>query len=229
MLKKFLVVLMSLSMIFLTGCGAGGDEKKAGDDTAAKVETGDADKGKTSDESKVAKPDGKALIVYYSRTGDNYEVGVIEKGNTRIVADMIKDKIPGADVFEIKPVKDYPADYRECTEVAKAEKESDARPEIAGKVENFEQYDTIFIGYPNWWSDMPMLMYTFLESYDFNGKTIVPFCTSSSDYFIGKEELQKYAKGSTVLDGLGVRGKRCQENPEDVRKEVNAWLEKSGF
>lgn len=228
MLKKFLVVLMSLSMIFLTGCGAGGDEKKAGD-TQAKVETGDADKNKTSDESKAAKPGGKVLVVYYSRTGDNYEVGVIEKGNTRIVADMIKEKIPGADVFEIKPVKEYPADYRECTEVAKAEKEADARPEIAGKVQNFEQYDTIFLGYPNWWSDMPMLMYTFLESYDFNGKTIIPFCTSSSEYFIGKEEIQKYAKGSTVLDGLGIRGKRCQDDPGSVRKDVNEWLKKYGY
>lgn len=219
-MKKFLILFLSVfMMIFLTACGDVQESQPAPTEKNSPTE-------KVSEDNK---SHGKILIAYFSRTGDNYEVGVIDKGNTRIVADMIAESLGNADMFEIKPAKDYPADYRECTEVAKAEKESDARPEIVGKVENFEQYDTIFLGYPNWWSDMPMIIYTFIESYDFNGKTVIPFCTSSSESFIGKREIETYAKGSIVRDGLGVRGKRCQDNPDSVRQDVNKWLKSLGF
>lgn len=141
---------------------------------------------------------------------------------------MISEKV-GGDMFEIKPVKEYPVDYHECTEVAKAEKEKNLRPEYVGEVENFSDYDVIFLGYPNWWGDMPMIIYNFLEKNNFSGKKIIPFCTSASDNFIGKNEIEIYAKNSIVFDGLGVRGKRCQENPEIVRQDVNEWLKNSGF
>lgn len=89
----------------------------------------------------------KILIAYFSRTGKEYSVGNITKGNTKIIAEIISQKV-GADLFEIKPVKNYPLDYKECTKVASQEKAVKARPEIFGEVENFEQYDTIFLGYP---------------------------------------------------------------------------------
>ena len=131
-----------------------------------------------------------------------------------------------ADMFEIKTVKPYPADYRECTEVAKVELQENARPEIVGKVENFSDYDTIFLGYPIWWSELPMAVYTFLESYDFSGKKIIPFCTSAGNNLTGKENLiPQYAKGATIGQGIGIKGKRCQDEPDSVQKEVLQWLE----
>ena len=98
----------------------------------------------------------KVLVAYFSRTGEQYGVGNITEGNTAIVAKMIADKT-GGDLFEIKVVNDnYPGMYNALTEYAKKEKQQNARPEIIGKVENFDEYDTVFVGYPNWWVDMPM-------------------------------------------------------------------------
>lgn len=222
-MKKILVLMLSILMMLTAGCG--GDEKNSSVDTEKKVDTPATEKNSSAEE----KSGGKILIAYFSRTGDNYEVGIIEKGNTHIVADMIAEKT-GADMFEIKPVKEYPADYRECTEVAKQELADNARPEYVGKVENLEQYDTIFLGYPIWWSNLPPVVYTFLENNDFNGKTIIPFCTSAGEYMTGKEtDIPQFAKGSTVREGIGIKGKTCQDDPENVRAKVNSWLTNLGF
>ena len=213
----FMFVLSLVIMTMFTACGGGNDSSAQGTNSAKQEST----------ESK--KSDSKILVAYFSRTGDNYEVGFIEKGNTAIVAEMIAEKT-GADIFEIKPAKPYPQDYRECTEVAKAELEVDARPEIVGKVENMSQYETIFLGYPIWWSELPMPVYTFLESNDFKGKTIIPFCTSAGNYMTGKEEnIPHFAKGSKIREGIGIKGKLCQDNPEEVRKKVDAWLTSLNF
>ena len=215
-MKKILTLTLTLAiMILVTACGNTAQTPASTDNSAQAATT----------EDKTTTPNKKALIVYFSRTGENYEVGNIEKGNTHIVADFIAENVD-ADMFEIKPEVAYPADYRECTEFAKKEQESNARPKFVGQVENFADYDTIYLGYPIWWSDLPMVVYTFLESYDFNGKKIIPFCTSASDSFLGKEDIEKTAKGSTVLDGLGIRGKRCQENPDTVKTDVDNWLKK---
>ena len=215
-MKKILTLTLTLAiMILVTACGNTAQTPASTDNSAQAATT----------EDKTTTPNKKALIVYFSRTGENYEVGNIEKGNTHIVAEFIAENVD-ADMFEIKPEVAYPADYRECTEFAKKEQESNARPKFVGQVENFADYDTIYLGYPIWWSDLPMVVYTFLESYDFNGKKIIPFCTSASDSFLGKEDIEKTAKGSTVLDGLGIRGKRCQDNPDSVKTDVDNWLKK---
>lgn len=212
-MKKIFTALLSLLVIFIfTACG----------DISSN--TGQKNSSATSTTSKTDSTK-KALIVYYSRTGDNYEVGNIDKGNTHIAADIIAENVV-ADMFEIKPVEPYPFDYHECTEVAKIEQDANARPAYIGKVENFAQYDTIYLGYPIWWSDLPMIVYTFLEANDFNGKTIIPFCTSASEVFIGKEDIENYAEGSKVLDGLGIRGKDCQDKADKVRNMIKEWLNK---
>lgn len=173
--------------------------------------------------------DKKVLIAYFSRTGENYAVGNISKGNTHIVADIIGENVK-ADMFEIKTVKEYPAGYKDATEVAKKELEEQARPELQGKVGNMKDYDVIFLGYPIWWSDLPMPVYTFLESYDFNGKTIIPFMTSAGDYMTGKEDgIAEHAKGAKVLKGIGLEGKRAQDNPDAIRADVKKWLAGLGF
>ncbi|MBP5482924.1 MAG: hypothetical protein J6X99_01475, partial [Bacteroidales bacterium] len=119
----------------------------------------------------------RTLVVYFSRTGEQYTVGVIDKGNTAIVAEMIAEKT-GADLFEVLPVDDhYPMTYKELTDVAKQEQNDKARPAYAGELPDLSQYDTVFIGAPVWWGDWPMILYTVFENNDFSGKKLVPFST----------------------------------------------------
>jgi flavodoxin len=124
---------------------------------------------------------GKVLIAYYSRRGENYVNGSIKNlklGNTEVVAGKIKALLPDADVFQIDTTYEYSKDYMTCIEEAKQELREQARPEVKNPLESIDEYDTIILGYPNWWGTMPMVVYTFLESYDFTGKTIIPFCTN---------------------------------------------------
>ncbi|MBQ7498459.1 MAG: NAD(P)H-dependent oxidoreductase [Selenomonas sp.] len=219
--------MAGLGILGLAFAGCGEEAKPAASAPVAAVEGAAA-----SAESAAGNGSRKILVAYFSRKGDNYEVGYIEKGNTHILADIIAQELGGADTFEIKTVKEYPADYRECTEDAKQEKAQDARPKLAATVSDFVQYDTIFLGYPIWWSDLPMPVYTFLESYNWQGKTVIPFCTSAGDNMTGLEDrvIPRYAQGATLQDeGLGLRGKSVQDNPEEARTKVRAWLKKLGY
>ena len=156
----------------------------------------------------------KILIVYYSRTG-----------NTRTVAEYIH-KTVGGDIFEIKTVNSYPNEYQAVTEVARREQDTNARPELASNVDNMKQYSTIFLGYPNWWGTMPMFFFTFLESHNLTGKTIVPFCThEGSGMGRSVADIQKLSPKSTVRDGLAIRGKTAN----DSQKDVTAWLRRIGM
>ena len=225
-MKRILVFLTAVFMLAALVGGCGG-EKKA-DKPAAKPA---ATETKKAEAAPAPTAGGKKILVaYFSRTGEEYNVGVITKGNTAVVADAIAE-ITGADKFEIKTVKAYPQAYRETTEIAKKEKESNVRPEIVSKPENLKDYDTVFLGYPIWWTDLPMAVYTFLESNDFNGKTIVPFCTSAGSYMTGKESgIAEHAKGATVLNkGLGLPGRMSQEDPKAVKAEVEKWLKEIGY
>jgi len=172
----------------------------------------------------------KTLIAYFSRTGEQYSVGSITEGNTAIIAKMIADKTNG-ELFEIKVKNDnYPKNYTELTEYAKTEKQHNARPEIIGKVENFSDYDTIFIGYPNWWADVPMPVYTFIESYDFTDKNVIPFCTHEGSGLGGTQnKVQNAAKGSKLLTGFAVYGHIAQNDRQQADKQVLEWLKGLGF
>src|SRR5574344_1973543 len=116
----------------------------------------------------------RTLIVYFSRTGENYSVGTVKEGNTSILAKMIAEQTKGT-LFEVKPAKQYPADYKTTCDLAKKELNDGARPAILGDVRDFAAYDTVFIGYPVWWGDLPMAMYTFIEKHNFAGKVVIPF------------------------------------------------------
>ena len=175
--------------------------------------------------------DGKKLVVFFSHTGENYNVGYIEKGNTHIIADMIADAT-GADTFEIVPEKSYPKDsYNECIEIAKEELQSDARPAIKGDV-NVKDYDVIFIGYPNWWGNPPMCVYTFIEKHNWNGKTVIPFITHEGSGMGGTDrKIAAACKDSDTLTGKGlaVQGKVAQENQASAQKSVERWLKGLGM
>ena len=180
--------------------------------------------GNTS-QTTVMKNSKKVLVVFFSRTGENYSVGNIEKGNTHIIAEIIA-KETGGKLFRIETVNPYPDEYKACVEIAKAEKESNARPEIKGEV-RVEDYDIIFLGYPNWWGDMPMAVYTFIEKHNWNGKTVVPFCTHEGSGLSGTErKLKDACKGATVSEGLAVKGTTAQNSQPQALKTVQTWLKK---
>lgn len=165
------------------------------------------------------------LIAYFSRTGENYGVGYIEKGNTSIVADIIAEQTGGA-LFEIRTLSAYPDNYDEATEVAKQEQDVNARPELADNLEDISDYNVIFIGYPIWWSDMPMAVYTFLESHDLSGKTIVPFCTHAGSGLSSTESnISSMFPNATTLDGLAISGTTAQNNYEETEQAVINWLQ----
>ncbi|MBO6177576.1 MAG: flavodoxin [Selenomonadaceae bacterium] len=230
-MKKLLLGILSLTMIiFLTACGNAEEKTSVGKKaTTTEKSPSSVVKNDSSTQGAGAKTSKKILVAYFSRAGENYNVGYIEKGNTHIMADMIA-QVVGADTFEIKTAKPYPENYKECTEVAKQELAEEARPAIVGKVANWQNYDTVFLGYPIWWSYPPMAVYTFLESYDFSGKTVIPFCTSAGNVLTGKEsDLPRYGKGMTLRDGLGLEGKRVQENPDSAKDDVITWLTGLGF
>jgi len=171
----------------------------------------------------------KVLVVYFSRTGEQYGVGNIKEGNTAIVAKMIAEKTKG-DLFEIKLKNDtYPTEYRSLTEVAKEEKKANARPEIIGKVDNFADYDVVFIGTPNWWSDMPMAVYTFMEQYDWAGKKVAPFVTHEGSGLSTIPNKIKAVTGAEMLEGFSLYGHIAQNEREDAKIRVDEWLEKLGF
>lgn len=169
----------------------------------------------------------KGLITYYSRAGNNYVNGGIVNlpvGNTEVVAKMIQ-KMTGSELFRIDTVKDYPEGCQETTEVAKAELRSNARPEIKGQVDNMADYEMIFLGYPNWWGTMPMAVFTFLEAYDFAGKTILPFCThEGSGMGRSERDIKKICADANVLKGLAIRGGSVQQAETDIAD----WLENFG-
>ncbi len=180
--------------------------------------------GNTS-QTTVMKNSKKVLVVFFSRTGENYAVGNIEKGNTHIIAEMIAKETEGK-LFRIETVNPYPDEYKACVEVAKAEKESNARPEIKGDVK-VEDYDVIFLGYPNWWGDMPMAVYTFIEKHNWNGKTVVPFCTHEGSGLSGTErKLKDACKGAMVSEGLAIKGTTAQNSQPQALKTVQTWLKK---
>ena len=170
-----------------------------------------------------------ALVTYFSHTGENYNVGVIEEGNTAKLAKVIAEQT-GAELFEIVPVVDYPQSYDECLEVATAEQREGARPEYVGDVENWEQYDTVFIGYPIWWGEIPNIVYTFMENHDFAGKTVIPFNThEGSGQSHSQRDIENALPDATVLQGLAVRGATAQNDADATAKAVSDWLSGLGM
>ena len=174
--------------------------------------------------------EGKKLVVFFSHTGENYNVGHITQGNTHIIADMIADAT-GADRFEIEPVTDYPENYNACIAVAKQELQTGARPAIKGDIA-IEAYDVIFLGYPNWWGEAPMCLYTFIERHDWRGKTVIPFITHEGSGMGGTDRsIARACEGAAVAvgKGLAVQGKTAQHDRNAARERVTRWLEGLGL
>ena len=166
----------------------------------------------------------KTLIAYFSRADENYFAGqlrYIEVGNTERAAKMLS-QITGADLFKIDPVKAYAKDYNTCIEEARADQQNQARPELKRYLANIDQYDTIYLGYPNYWGTMPMAVFTFLERYDFSGKRIKPFCThEGSGLGRSENDLKKVCPKAIVEKGLAIVGSRV----DNSAKTLQLWAE----
>lgn len=168
---------------------------------------------------------GKVLIVYFSHAGENYSVGNIKVGNTKIVADEIK-KVTGGDVFEIIAEKNYDMPYMQLVKVAQEETENGEKPAYKGDVENLERYDTIFIGGPIWWGTYPQVMFTFFDKHDMNGKVIVPFTThEGSGLGSVVEDLKRLYPKANVTNAFSIAGHQVRGG----LGKVDDWLKGIGY
>lgn len=172
--------------------------------------------------------DPRVLIAYYSRAGQNYVGGDIVDlavGNTEVAAAMIR-AVTAGELFEIEAVGRYPVGYHETTDAARKELRENARPALSALPESIDGYDVVFLGFPNWWGTAPMPVFTFLESFDFGGKTIVPFCThEGSGMGRSERDISASCPGATVLEGLAIRGGAVHGVGDSIRR----WIESTGL
>lgn len=170
----------------------------------------------------------KILIAYFSRPGNNYVNGRIVNlpiGNTEIAAKELQS-LTGGSLFKIDPVKKYSEDYYTCTEEAQKELRANARPELSEYLDSIDGYDTILLGFPNWWGTMPMPVWTFLERCGFSGKTILPLCTNEGSGMGNSEaDIKKLCPGADVKRGLAIRGGSIGH----ADREIEGWIGKAGL
>jgi flavodoxin len=167
----------------------------------------------------------KYLVAYFSLAGDNYKVGVVKIGNTKLLAGHIA-KYLNADEFEIEGDNKYPEKYMDRVKQANKEKSQNLRPKLVRQIDNFSQYDTVFLGYPIWYGRPPMAFYTFLETYDFSNKNVYLFCThegsGQSGTFAHIKGLLPKANVST--NGLVMQGAHART--PGAKQEVESWIQK---
>ena len=165
----------------------------------------------------------KNLIVFYSRADENYVNGMIKHldiGNTELAAGII-EKFIDADVFKIEQMQAYAKDYNTCIAQAQEDQRRDARPELKAYPDSIDGYETIYLGFPNYWSTMPMAVFTFLEHFDFSGKTIKPFCThEGSGMGSSERDIRRLCPNAKVEKGLAIRGGSVKQ----ADKEIERWL-----
>ena len=167
---------------------------------------------------------GKNLVVYFSMP-DNVDDSTVvidgeTLGNTQYMAYVIQETV-GADIFRIEPETSYPTDHDELVDIAREEQSNNARPAIKDTIENFDTYENIFVGYPNWWGDMPMILYSFFDEYDFSGKTIIPFNTHGGSGFSGTiSTIKELEPNAEVLDGKSI----SRNDIQDAEQEIVDWV-----
>lgn len=165
----------------------------------------------------------KEIIVYFSRSGENYVRGRIQclsVGNTEAAAELLRERT-GARLFKLEPLAPYSQDYSRCIEEAKADQRRDARPELKDYPESLEEYETIYLGYPNYWGTMPMAVFTFLEHFDFTGKTIKPFCThEGSGMGRSERDIRRLCPTAKVEKGLTIHGAEVKTAGDALSKWI---------
>ena len=166
----------------------------------------------------------KTLIAYFSHIGENLqdnEIVTLTKGNTEVVAEKIA-QLTGGDLYKIEEEDPYPAKYMDCVNRARREDEDNIHPALkAGMKLNMDEYDTIYLGFPIWYRAYPRIVATFIDAYDFNGKTIKPFCTNDEGTFgISLLEMQGVMHGADIKDGLAIRGVNVHDSDDRIKAFV---------
>lgn len=170
--------------------------------------------------------DGKVLVTYFSHSGANYSVGNVEKGNTKMMAEYIIDYL-NADSFEIMPNKTYPTTYDELVEVGQYEQRNNIKVDYVGEI-NIDDYDIIFLGYPIWDGEIPMVVEGFIDNHNFDEKVVIPFNTHAGSGNAGTYKIiEDKLSNSTVMKGLPVKGETARTN--EGKSETIKWLEELGF
>ncbi len=247
-MKKFAALILTFLMgLFLVACAGNSKlaETSSPDAESSVSEETSVPKSSTTEsesESEVTQEEvegGNILIAYFTY-GENAELSddvdasataSIQifndevTGNTGVMAHMIAEAT-GGELFSIRTVEPYPDSYDETIDVGENEKNNGIRPELSTHIENLDQYDTIFVGFPNWWYGMPMVMYSFFDEYDLSGKTVIPFCTSGGSAFSDAiDEIKDMEPDATVLDGLHIGG----SSVTDAESRVNEWVAELGL
>lgn len=221
MFKK--VIMLGISALMLLGLGACGNGEVISErdtSTGSSLDNEDVsasiipDSESNNNEETDIDSDSSVLIAYFSWSG-----------NTKQLADVIQEQI-GGELFEIEPETPYTDDINELSGIALQEQRNNARPPLNSIVEDMSQYDVIFVGFPNWWNNMPMPVFTFLEEYDFSGKTVIPFTTYGNGGW-GKsvDSIKETLPEATILDGLAIQEHELQGAPT----EVSEWLQALGL
>ena len=211
-MKKTISLLLTAAMaLSLSACGGAASFTAEAAPTEAPAATEAPTEAPAASEDT---GDSNTLVAYFSWSG-----------NTEAMANLIAEQTGGT-LFEIAPATPYTDDYDALLDIAQQEQADNARPELAATVENWDSYDVVLVGYPDWWSDAPMVIYSFLESYDWTGKTMVPFCTSGGSGF-GRslDRLPDSAPGATILEGLHVSGSSAADSGEEVAE----WIAELGL
>ncbi len=222
-MKKLLALIFTMMMVFtLAACSSNSSSNTQNEKKTESNDVNSQAGEKETDNSNVGN-NGKAnkdtvnkhiLVAYFSYSG-----------NTKVIANQIHENV-GGDIFEIKTVDPYPTDYNAVVDQAKKERDENYRPKLATKIDNIDSYDVIFVGYPDWWVNMPMPVFSFLEQYNFSGKTIVPFCThEGSGLGRSLDDVKKTCPQSTILDGLAISDKDINNAAQDISN----WLNKIGI
>lgn len=163
------------------------------------------------------------LIAFFSRRDENYVGGILknlEIGNTELAASVMQ-KLTDADAFQIVPQQAYSKNYNACIAEAQSDQRRNARPELKSWLDSIDAYDTIYLGYPNYWGTMPMAVFTFLEHYNFTGKTIKPFCTHEGSGLGGSvNDIKRLCPTAVVEKGIAIRGGTAERFIKDIEK----WL-----
>lgn len=230
MKKKIVAIIMACAtMIALTACKNADNSPKespvseantseapatAAESVAEEASLEETTEGISGPETENTEAAATELIVYFSWSG-----------NTEAVATEIQNQT-SADSFRLVPVEPYTDDYDALLDIAQEEQRNNARPKISGSIENFDSYEVIFLGYPNWWGDMPMILYSFLEDYDLSGKTVVPFVTSGGSGFSDTiSTIEGMEPDANVLEGLSL-GSSQAANPGSA---ITEWLNRVGL
>lgn len=240
------VIMMLLTGIMAVSMSACSSQEEPSDDVQQAVqdeetqEDGEEQSENVSEGNAEMAESGSNILVAYFTYAENAELpdGIDASasasiqtgssgitGNTGIAASMISEAL-GADLFSIQTVEQYPGSYDDTIDQGQEEQSEGARPELASEIEDISQYDTVFLGYPNWWGDMPMAVYSFLDEYDLSGKTVIPFVTSGGSGFSATvSAIESAEPDADVQEGIAIR----DSDTMDAQAEINAWLDGLGY